>query len=580
MSWTDSRLARRMRRHCGSMRVIAGVCALTATLVLSAPWSSQAAQSRMPANPDEWQAVHQALDRLTAVGQPAGEAEAAILQAAAQLYSGDAARLIWWGDERNPAQIASIVDALAASVHEHGLVADDYPFAAFAGVGEKSGLSVQEKARFDVLLSLSVARFAQQVRYGRLEPRTVNEIMDYAVRTGDLARTVRFVAAAAEPATRLATLAPSHSAYQDLLGLLSHARGQVGRGGWDIVEPGSLLRPGDRDDRVPALRRRLAATEGFGFRPHGDLQDQTYDERLEAAVRRFQSRHGLEVDGLIGGMTHRTLATTAQDRVQQIAMNLERWRWLPAYLGYDHFLVNIPDYHVEIIEQGAVAHRMPVVVGKIDRKTPIFSSRLTWLEVNPTWTVPERIAELDLLPKAIDDPNYFIDRKIRMYSSWREGATQISTRYINWEDMGKRIRRHRLRQDPGPTNPLGRVKFMMANNFAIYLHDSNEPDLFDRSIRHLSSGCVRVADPRWLTGYLIDRPDVWSSSQEEDLFGDWETKRVSLKRPMPIHLAYFTSWTGEDGTVQHRDDIYGFDSQMIEAWNQLRRQPISLAALP
>lgn len=561
------------------MRAIAGAFALAVSLAFIAPWSSQAAQSRVPASPDEWQAVRKALDSVIAVGQPGGEAESAILQAAAQLYGGDAAHLIWWGDGRKPVHVASVVDALAASVHEHGLVADDYPFAAFAGLDEKRRWSVDEKARIDVLLTLSVARFAQQVRYGRLEPRAVNEIMDYPVRTGDLARTVKFVAAGA-PSDRLASLAPSQSGYQDLLGLLGQARTDAGSGGWDIVEPGSLLRPGDRDDRVPALRRRLAVTDGFGFRPHGDLQSQVYDERLEAAVRRFQSRHGLDVDGLIGGMTVRALAITAQDRVQQIAMNLERWRWLPAYLGYDHFLVNIPDYHVEIIEQGVVAHRMPVVVGKVDRKTPLFSSRLTWLEVNPTWTVPERIAELDLLPKAIDDPNYFIDRKIRMYSSWREGAPQISTRYINWENMGERIRRHRLRQDPGPTNPLGRVKFMMANDFAIYLHDSNEPDLFDESIRHLSSGCVRVADPRWLTGYLIDRPEVWSSSQEEDLFGDWQTRRVSLKRPMPIHLAYLTSWSAADGTVQYRDDFYGFDTQMVEAWNQLRRQPISLAALP
>ncbi|MEO1248641.1 MAG: L,D-transpeptidase family protein, partial [Pseudomonadota bacterium] len=489
------------------------------------------------------------------------------------------ARLVWWRNGREPAQVASIVDALAAAIHKHGLVADDYPFSSFAALREKRRWSTEDKAQIDVLLTLSVARFAQQVRYGRLEPRVVNEIMDYPVRTGDLARSVRFVAAGTA-SDRLLGLAPSQSGYRELLERLGQARAEAERGGWDQVEPGSLLRPGDLDDRVPALRRRLAVTDGYGFRPHGDLQSPVYDERLEAAVRRFQARHGLDVDGLIGGMTQRAFAISAQDRVRQIAMNLERWRWLPAYLGHDHFLVNIPDYHVEIVEEGTLAHRMPVVVGKVDRKTPIFSSRLTWLEVNPTWTVPERIAELDLLPKAIDDPNYFIDRKIRMYSSWREGAPQISTRYINWENMGERIRYHRLRQDPGPTNPLGRVKFMMANNFAIYLHDSNEPHLFDKSIRHLSSGCVRVADPRWLTGYLIDRPEVWSSGQEEDLFGDWETKRVSLKRPMPIHLAYFTSWTGADGAAHYRDDIYGFDSQMAEAWDQLRRQPISLASLP
>jgi len=551
---------------------------LLAVFAVIGPNSADASEDRASTGDGRPSVPVGVLHSMLAGTDPANVADSAISQSVVDIYAGRKGAPIWWDGQQGRTRVDAVVQALKSAVHDNGLVAQDYPFAKIDALAKPERVSEDEQVKLDVLVSLSVARYAQQVRNGRLDPRAVNEIMDYDVRTGDLARSVRFVAAG-NAADRLRALEPSQPGYQALRSLLKQARIAAENGGWDVPQDGTLLRPGDRDDRVPSLRRRLAVTDGFAFRPHGDLQSPIYDERLEDAVRRFQARHGLDVDGLIGGMTRRALAVTADDRVRQLEMNLERWRWLPDYLGHDHFLVNVPDYHVEIVEEGELAYRMPVVVGKIERKTPIFSSRLTWLEVNPTWTVPERIAEEDLLPQAIADPNYFFERKIRMYSSWREGASQMSTRYVNWENMGDRIRRHRLRQEPGPTNPLGRVKFMMSNDFSIYLHDSNEPDLFDKSVRHLSSGCVRVADPRWLTGYLLDRPEVWSSAKEEDLFGDWETKRISLKKPMPIHLAYFTGWIDDDGAVQYRDDIYGFDTQMAEAWDLVRQQPVSLAAL-
>lgn len=576
MRWTDSPTRRRSRQLLRHSLLSAPVIVAFSVLW---PASSNAAQYQASTQQEQVPVVPGVVHAMLAGAGSAGVVEDAISQSISDLYADRDGALIWLQGTDHRERIADVVTALRTAIDENGLVADDYPFSAIEALAESTSPTNDQKAQLDILVSLAVARFAQQVRNGRLEPRAVNEIMDYEVRVGDLARTIGFVATG-RPTERLAALLPSQPGYQAALSLLKRTRDVAERGGWDVSEEGRLLRPGDQDDRVPTLRRRLAVTDGFGFRPHGDLQDDVYDEQLERAVRRFQARQGLDVDGLIGGMTRRALATTAEKRVRQIEMNLERWRWLPPYLGHDHFLVNVPNYHVDIIEEGTRAHRMPTVVGRVDRKTPIFSSRLTWLEVNPTWTVPERIAEEDLLPQAIADPNYFFDRKIRMFSSWREGATQMSTRYVNWENMGDRIRRHRLRQEPGPTNPLGRVKFMMANNFSIYLHDSNEPDLFDKSVRHLSSGCVRVEDPRWLTGYLIDRPDVWNSTQEDDLFGDWETKRVSLKKPMPIHLAYFTGWIDEEGTVQIRDDIYGFDAQMSDAWDEVQQRLVSLASLP
>lgn len=525
------------------------------------------------------QPILSAIRSLAGSQPPEGEGEAAILNAVAGYYDRYGAVPAWWTDEAGAGQVQAAAAALARAVQANGLETGDYPLDAIQRLSRLPAPDKTDRAQADVLLTLSVARFAQQVRHGRLDPRAVNEILDYPVRTGDLPRSVAFIAAVSSPElllARLNALAPSHDGYQRLRELLAQTRqSEI----WQGIGEGPLLQPGESDSRVPALRRRLAAAGGYGFRPHGDIQSTRYDLRLAAAVERFQTRHGLDVDGLIGGMTQRAMNASRADRITQIAMNMERWRWLPDHLGRDHVMVNIPDYHLEIIEAGHVARRMPVIVGKPDRKTPAFSSRLTWLEINPTWTLTERIAQKDLLPKLVENPAYLAERNITMFASWNNDAPEVDARFLDWSVLGEGIRYFRLRQDPGPENPLGRVKFMMENSFSVYLHDTNEPGLFGHTARPFSSGCIRVADPRWLTGYLVNRPELWTEEAQEEPFQDWETKRLVLKRPLAIHLAYFTSWTDVAGAVQVRDDIYGFDAQMAEAWSQLRESAVSLASL-
>ncbi|MEM1399913.1 MAG: L,D-transpeptidase family protein [Pseudomonadota bacterium] len=520
-------------------------------------------------------AIDKALVDLAVLTETAAVADGAVFEALGHLYSTEDRDLIWPDRARSKA----VFDAAMAAVEAHGLVAADYPIAGLETLFDQGRMTVNDTARRDVLLTLTVARFAQQVRYGRLDPRSISEILDYPVRTGDLARSVRFVAAApGKAAERLDALAPTHPGYHDLKDLLARSRVEADRGGWPVPEAGPTLRPGQEDPRVLALHQRFGTIGGLLYGPENN---QTFDARLVAAVEEFQTRNGLDVDGVIGPMTYRALAISADDRVRQIEMNMERWRWLPATLGHHHIFVNVPDYHIDIVEDGRLIKRMPSIVGRADRQTPIFSSRLTWLEFNPTWTVPERIAELDILPALIEDRDYLIDRRIRMYSSWRKDASQLMTRFIDWESMGKDIHRYRLRQDPGPQNPLGRVKFMMANNFSIYLHDTNQRNLFGKHTRSLSAGCVRVEDPRWLASHLMQMPELLDPEFENDYFSEsWETKRVSLKRSMPIHLAYFTIWSDDGDRTEIRPDIYDFDARMADAWDQAPQPAISLAALP
>ena len=419
----------------------------------------------------------------------------------------------------------------------------------------------------------------------------------------DAPMAVLSVAHAVDQHAALARLAPPHQAYRDLRVALERARAVAAAGGWPSVPAGETLRPGDVDDRVPALRARLAATGEYrvpaqetgavaddpliagvdgtdvpviaGFARADVPEPNVFDDDLVAAVEAFQEQHGLAVDGVVGPRTLAAMNVDAETRVGQVIATMERWRWLPDDLGATHIVVNLPDYHLELVEDDVVTRRMKAIIGLDDRQTPLFSSALTWLEFNPTWTMPTSIAYRDYLPKLLEDPAVLDANNIRLYSSWSQGASQISTQEIDWQEVGTGIRGFMLRQDPGPGNALGKVKFMMANSFSVYLHDTPSRYLFDRARRSYSSGCVRVEDPIWLADYLLQDHDLWSGRRDRVLNG-WTTTRFNLPEPVPLHLVYHTAWIDASDRVVYREDVYGLDAMVLDAmagdnavWTQL-----------
>ncbi|HSL99074.1 MAG TPA: L,D-transpeptidase family protein, partial [Candidatus Limnocylindria bacterium] len=283
------------------------------------------------------------------------------------------------------------------------------------------------------------------------------------------------------------------------------------------------------------------------------------DDAVETAVRRFQRRHGLAVDGVVGRHTLAALNVPVEKRVRQIELNLERWRWIPHDLGDRHILVNIPEYKMRIVENYETVMDMRIVVGKEYTATPVFSGTIKYLEVNPYWNIPHSIAVEEILPKIRKDPDYLTKQRIRVFGSWRENAPEIDPATVDWNQVTDRSFTFKLRQDPGPLNPLGRVKFILPNKFAVYLHDTPARGLFQNPARGQSHGCIRVEKPLDLAAYLLrDAPRRTREALAEMMEGG-VPEVISLRDPIRVHILYWTAWVDGGGTVNFRNDIYERD---------------------
>jgi len=295
-----------------------------------------------------------------------------------------------------------------------------------------------------------------------------------------------------------------------------------------------------------------------------------YDRRLELAVRHFQSRHGLTVDGIVGPGTLGQLNVTAAQRADQLALNMERIRWRTARPAR-RIDVNIPAFHLEVLDENRPVLGMKVIVGRTVRQTPLIAGQLRYLVLNPFWNVPRLIARKDIARAMQRDPGYLSARGIRVLSGWGDTARYVDPRYIDWSAARRGSFPYRLRQDPGPRNSLGRIKFMMPNPHAIYLHDTPDRHLFDKDRRSFSSGCIRVEDPMALAIHLLagaedakDKP--WDQERIEAVIATGRNRSVALPKSMPVFLDYITAWVDEDGhTVQFREDLYRRDRPLAVA---------------
>ncbi len=324
-------------------------------------------------------------------------------------------------------------------------------------------------------------------------------------------------------------------------------------GGWKTIPRGEKIELGDRDDRVPLIRERLVATGDLAV-SSGDPA--VYDEFVFEGTRRFQSRHGLTPDGVIGPNTLDTMNVPVSKRIKQLAINLQRLNETSESLGRRYVFVNIAGQEVEAVTDGRVDLRRRVIVGKEDRQTPEITSEITFLAFNPYWHVPRSIADKDLIPKARRNPRYFERLGIRVY----RGGREVSARSVNWSRTTSRD--VVLRQDPSPRNSLGTVKVHFNNPYAVYLHDTPSKSLFGRTARTYSSGCVRVQDVHDLTEWLLSETDGWDRARIDGVVNDRNRRDVSLAEPVPVYLLYLTAWVDDSGVVNFRDDVYDIDRRV------------------
>lgn len=366
-------------------------------------------------------------------------------------------------------------------------------------------------------------------------------------------------------------LQPHHSGYLKLKSALLKYINIKDSGGWHKVPVGPKLRKGDIGKRIAALRSRLIIS--------GDLTDskndnkEYFDEALENSVKKFQARNGLKIDGVVGSSTLSVLNISVEDRIEQIKFNMERWRWLPQDLGERYLMVNTANFELDIIENGQSIISTRAIVGKKKRPTPALSQQITYMELNPYWNIPHKIAVDDILPNIKENPNCLKTKHIRIFENWENGAREINPESIDWDTVTKENFVYKLRQDPANSNALGHIKFIFPNEFSIYLHDTPARELFNKTKRTFSSGCIRIENPIELAAYLLTDNSKWTYEKLAEAVNSKETRTILLSDPMKIHILYWTAWVDKDGTVNFRDDIYGRDRQLNIALNKKNHAP-------
>ncbi len=324
------------------------------------------------------------------------------------------------------------------------------------------------------------------------------------------------------------------------------------RGGWGTVPGDQALRIGVKSPNVAALRQRLIASGDL--HPSAGVAD-TFDSYVDAAVKRFQSRHGLLPDGIVGGSTLEALNVPVERRIEQLQTNLVRVQAMGGDLGERYVMVNIPAAQVEAVENGTVVQRHTAVVGKPERASPILTDRIDYISFNPYWTVPKSIIRKDIIPQMQKEPDYLTRYHIRIYDG---KGNEIDPKSVDW--YSDEAVSYMLRQDPGDFNSLGSVRINFPNEYSVYLHDTPQTSLFGTNDRFHSSGCVRVQNVRQLVSWLLGpNNDGWDRTKVDAAVRSGENEDITLAHRTPIYFAYITAWATDDGVVQFRPDIYNRD---------------------
>ncbi|HKE94274.1 MAG TPA: L,D-transpeptidase family protein [Povalibacter sp.] len=498
----------------------------------------------------------------------------------AQIAMGDRMREFYSRREFRPAwtnarTAEQLLKALADS-YDDGLDPADYHLPLLRELAAQVAAPASTatlKAQYDILLTEALLRLGYHLSFGKVDPESFDTQWNYGRTLAgmDVAQEIENAIAADNVYERLAALRPTHSMYVRLKQELARYRAIEKEGGWGILPSGAALKPGARDARVSALRTRMVRS--------GDLADATasdpqlYDAPLIAAVKQYQKRLGLEPDGAVGPGTIAQLNVPVADRITQLRVNLDRGRVLLHDLPQRFVVVNIAGYFVYLVQGNEVVWSARAQVGKAYRRTPIFRSTITYLVWNPTWTVPPGIIRNDILPAARRDPSSITRRGLKVLDG---NGREVNPASIDWSRFSSGNIPYTLRQDPGPSNALGRVKLMFPNGYLVYLHDTPSQALFERAERAFSSGCVRVERATELARLVLDDP-AWDQAAVDRVLASGRLQNVTLKNKVPVLLAYWTAWQDPQGLMNFRSDLYGQDGRWATALNapfKVRKRPL------
>ncbi|TAK51143.1 MAG: hypothetical protein EPO27_03045 [Betaproteobacteria bacterium] len=459
-----------------------------------------------------------------------------------------------------PEQARALLELIEAS-GAHGLEPADYHAAALRRLADvpagAAGIADRELVFTDALV-----RLAYHLHFGKANPRELYPGWSFTRSLGaiDPPNALEAMLAAPRLEDALGRFAPQLPAYQRLREALAGLRAIEARGGWRQLPRAPSLKPGMRDARVAALRERLAASGDLA--PGVIAEAEYFDAMLEAALRRFQARHGLAADGAAGPRTLQALNVTVGERIDQVRVNLERLRWVAQDLAGDYLIVDIAGFTAQLFLDGRLAWSSRTVVGRPYRKTPVFRATLRYLVLNPTWTVPPTILRQDVLPKLARDPGYLARNHMRIVDASGDAVDAAHLDSIRYRADGFP---YQIVQAPGEDNALGRIKFMLPNPHTVYLHDTPSRRLFERAERAFSSGCIRLERPLELAELLLDDAGRWSAAAIREAIASGETRTVPVKRQVPVMILYFTAQGDADGGVRFNPDLYHRDARVVAA---------------
>jgi len=480
-----------------------------------------------------------------------------------------------WIDQEGPWPIADALLSALRKASRHGLHPEDYHLASiedlFPGIKwpffGRTSLSLEESIDFEFLLTDAFFLYASDLASGKMRGKkkkfqwflrdrvtpNLTETLDEALESGQI-----------QPV--LESLAPISPSYIRLRTALLKYQEIDRRGGWPFIPSDAAgLKKGDKSRRVALLRKRLRISGDLNASDHFEVTGRTdlFDESLDQAVRTFQQRHGLFADGAVGPETLEALNVPVAQRIRQIEVNLERLRWIPEDTGDQVVVINIPEFRLRVLEGSDELMNSRIVVGKYARNTPVFESRISHFILNPYWYVPRSITIDEVVPLILKYPEYFYWENMKVLSS---SGKVIPPWEVNWEKVTASNFKYQLRQEPGPKNPLGRIKFIFPNPFDVYLHDTPDRHLFEKTVRSFSHGCIRVEKTTDLAMALLKG----KPSREElvSAMDSGEMKTIRLPQAVEIQVLYFTAWADADGFVQFREDIYRYDAPLQLAMEQ------------
>jgi murein L,D-transpeptidase YcbB/YkuD len=524
-------------------------------------------------------AVGAEIRKLVSAAKPPAEAKGVRWKVVKQVYGDRKHRPLWTAGGR-PSRAARSLVATLCDAEREGLRPADYDLADLRKVLERTYAGDKRTtpaalAALDLELTARFLEYGADLLAGRLDPAAVDDGWYIRARRSSVDSTLRAALRENGLDDMLDPLRPRQKEYADLVEALEEQRKVLDDGGWPVVPAGGKLRRGDRGGRVAALRTRLRMSRDLDG---GAGAKAVYDDRLAAAVARFQDRHGIPVDSAVGPATLVALNVPVEIRIRQIELNLERYRWLPSEFGRRYVLVNIPDYRLYAYDGGKERLTMRVIVGdEYGNATPVFADSMTYLVFRPHWYVPEQILVDEVIPRARENTYYLAQHRFEVVDARRQSVV-LDPKSIDWSDVDTADLAFRVRQKAGDDNSLGLVKFMFPNRFSVYLHDTPAHALFDQSKRALSHGCIRVEKPVELAEYVLDGQRNWNTKRIREAMGSVDTagpvpadaggagsaegSTVRLERPVPVYIVYLTAFV-RDGVLNFRDDPYAKDRQAL-----------------